>query len=59
MSVTSPKEIGQPSMMSIWRGGSEAEGGDIMLADKVFVYEGYSSSTAIHEGMGSDCHYIK
>ena len=40
-------------------GGSEAAGGDIVLADKVLAYKGYSSSTAIYEGMGSDRLSIK
>jgi len=40
-------------------GGSEAGGGDILLADNVIVYEGYSSSTAIYEGLGSDRLSIK
>jgi hypothetical protein len=40
-------------------GGSEARGGDIVLADKVLVYKGYSSSAAIYKAMGSDRLSIK
>ena len=40
-------------------GGSEAEGGDIVLANEVLVYKGYTSSTTIYEGMGSDRLFTK
>ena len=35
-------------------GGPETRGGDLMLADKVFVYTGYSNSTTIYKGRSSD-----